>query len=66
MNVESLTRRVREKIIVGNMRKGRPKKTWEETVIDDMRNRNLTIEDANGREKWRRRCRQLDSPDDSG
>ena len=36
MIVESLTSRVRKMTIVGNIR-GRPKKTWEETVEAEMR-----------------------------
>ena len=66
MNGETLTSRVREMTVVGNIRRGRPKKTWEETVKDDMRKRNLTIEDAHDRVKWRSCCRQLVDPDDSG
>ena len=50
MNVESLTRRVYEKIMVGNARKRRTKKTWEEMVKYNMR-RNLSIEDVYDQEK---------------
>ena len=66
MNGESFTCRVRELTIAGNTRRGRPKKTWEETVKDDMRKRNLTIKDAHDRVKLRSCCRQLVDPDDSG
>ena len=41
MNRESLISRVREMTIMGNMRRGRPKKTWEETVKTDMREREI-------------------------
>ena len=61
-NVESLTTRVREKAIVRNVRRGRPKKSGEKTMKDDMKKRNLRPEDAKDREKWRHcwrtgRCR---------
>ncbi|CAK8691815.1 unnamed protein product [Clavelina lepadiformis] len=46
-------------MIEGKVKRGRPKKTWEETVKDDMRRKGLKIEDAIDRGKWRRRCRQL-------
>ena len=66
MNVESLTRRVRKTTIAGNMRRGRPKKTLEETVEADMRKINLTIKDAHDRVKWRCGCKNLVDPYDSG
>ncbi|XP_076810260.1 uncharacterized protein LOC143452992 [Clavelina lepadiformis] len=66
MNEESLTRRVQHKMVEGKVKRGRPKKTWEETVKDDMRRRGLKIEDSIDRGKWRRRCRQLVDPDVSG
>ena len=65
MNGESVISRVREMTIMGNMRRGRPKKTWEETVKADMRERNLMIEDAHDRVKWRSCCRKSVDPDDS-
>ena len=46
VNVGRLIRRIREKTIVENVRRGRPKKTGEETVKDGMKRRNLTLEDA--------------------
>ena len=66
MNAESLISRVRKMVIAGSVRRGRPKKTWEETVETDMRLRNLTIKDAHDRVKWRSCCKNLVDPDDSG
>ena len=51
--------------ILRNTQRGRPKKTLDETVKDDMRNRNLIIENAHVRVKWRCCCRELVNPDDS-
>ena len=62
MDAGNLTRRVREERVVGKARRGRPKKTWEETVKDDMRRRDLQLEDAQKRGHWRRRCRQPVDP----
>ena len=51
--------------IVWNVRRRRPTKTWKETVKNGMTSRNLKLEDAQNRDKWRHRCRLVD-PDDSG
>ena len=64
MNVKNETRCVREKTIVGNVRREKPKKRWEESVKDDPKKRNLTFGDAKDRDEWRCRCRQLVDPDD--
>ena len=66
MNEENVIRKVREKIIPGKTKRGRPKKTWDEIVKEDMRRRNLRIEDAKDRVKWKRCCKQLVDPDNSG
>ena len=63
MSEESVTRRVQHKMIEGKVKSGRPKKTWEEKVKDDMRRKSLKIEDAIDRGKWRRRCSQLVDPE---
>ena len=66
MNAESLTSSVRKVTVEGNMRRGRPKKTWEETVEADTRKINLRIKDAHDKVKWRSCCKNLVDPDDSG
>ena len=64
MNRKSLTRRVQEKTIVGNGRRGRPKKTWMNMVKNDMKKRNLTLEDA--RDKEVEGLLQIGNPDALG
>ena len=66
MDVMNLTRRVREETVGGRMKRGRPKKTWEEILKDDMRRRDLRIDDALDRGRWRRRCRQPVDPGKPG
>ena len=56
MNPEDLVRRVRKENIVGRKKRGRPKKSWEDVVKEDMVKRNLKVEDAQMWEKWKRRC----------
>ena len=64
MNVKNLTR-ICEKRLVGNTRRGK-QKTREEMLKHYMKKRNLSIEDFNDGEKWRRFCRQTKDPDISG
>ena len=66
IDAESLIRRVREKIIAGIVKRERSKKTWEETVVNDMKRMKLTLEGAQDRVKLRRRCRQLVNLDELG
>ena len=66
MNPESLTRQVQvqEKIVVQNMRRERPQKTWKETVKGNMKRRNFLSGYAQDRDKGRHYCRQLVKLDD--
>lgn len=66
MDTDSLTRKVYDQRIDGVTRKGRPRKTWKETVSDDMNRRKLKLHEAQERGKWRRRCRNPVDPDLSG
>lgn len=62
MNDTNLIRKVREERVPGSMKRGRPKISWEEVVKKDMKIRGLSINDAQDRNKWRRRCRQVVDP----
>ena len=64
MHVESLTKKVREKTIVENLKRRILKKTNEETLKDNMKRRHLTLEDAKNGNEWRVCCRQLMDADD--
>ena len=44
MNVENLAKRMREKAIMENMRRGKSTKAWKETVKNDMKRRNVILE----------------------
>ena len=55
INVESLTRRVEKKILGGNV-----KKTWEETVKDDINRSIMKFEDPLDRDRFRHHCRLVD------
>ena len=46
MNETNVIRRVWDENVLGNINRGRPKKTWEEVVKEDMSRRGLSIEDA--------------------
>ena len=46
MNVNSLVKRVRKKAIEIIVRRGRPKKMLKEAVKDDMKRRNLALQDV--------------------
>ena len=35
-------------------RRGRPEKNWKQCVAEDMKNRGVTIEDAQDRKNWRK------------
>jgi len=61
MDETNLVRRVREERVPGHMKRGRPKKSWDEVVKEDM-NRGLCINDAQDRDKWRRCCRRVVDP----
>jgi len=49
MDETSLTKRVREEKVPGHMKRGRPKKFWDEVVKEDMKKRGLCINDAQDR-----------------
>ena len=62
----NLTRRVREENVGGRLKRGRPKKSWEDTLKDDMKRRDLRTDDAQDRGRWRRRCKQPVDPGKPG
>jgi len=43
MDEINLVKRVREEIVSGYMKRGRPKKSWDEVVKEDMKKRGLCI-----------------------
>jgi len=44
------------------MKRGIPKKFWDEVVKEDIKKRSLRINDVQDRNKWRRCCRREDDP----
>jgi len=59
MDETKLVKRVKEKRVPGQIKRGRPKKSWDEVVKEDMKKRGLCINDAQDRNKWRRCCRKV-------
>jgi len=51
-NETNLVKRVRKERVPGDMKRGRPKKSWDEVVKEDMK-RGLCINDAKDGNKWR-------------
>jgi len=51
MDETNLVKRVREERIPGHIKRGRPKKSWNEVVKEDMQKRGLCINDAQDRNK---------------
>jgi len=49
---KNLVKRVREERVLGHMKRGRSKISWNEVVKEDMKNRGLYINDAQARDKW--------------
>ena len=62
MSKTNLIRKIRDERVPGNMKRGRPKKTWDEVVKEDMMKRGLSINDAQDRNKWRRCCKRVVNP----
>jgi len=44
---------VRKERVSGHMKRGRPKKSWNVVVKEDMKKSGLLINDAQDRNKWR-------------
>ena len=51
-------KKCREVVVEGRAPVGRPRKTWQETVNEDMRQLGLTAADAQDRSKWRSSIRR--------
>jgi len=62
MSKANLIRKIRDERIPSNMKIGRPKKTWDEVVKEDIIKRGLSINDAEDRNKWRTRCERVVDP----
>jgi len=58
----NLFRRVREERVPGHIKRGRPKKSWDEVVKEGMKKRSLCSNDIQDRNKWRRCCRRVVDP----
>jgi len=59
MDETNSVKRVREERVPGLIKRGRPKKSWDEVVKEDMKKKGLYIHDAQDRNKWRRCCRRV-------
>jgi len=58
----NLIKRVREERFPGHMKRGRPKKSWNEMVKEDMKKRGLCINDVQDRNKWRDATEEWSNP----
>ena len=57
---EYVGKRVMAMEVPGNRRRGRPKRRWLESIRNDLSQRELSREDAQDRDKWRRLIRHID------
>jgi len=62
MDETNLLKRIREERVPSRIRRGRPKKSWDEVVKEEMKKRGLCINDVQDRNKWRRCCRRVVDP----
>jgi len=53
MDETNLIKRVREEKVPRYMKRGRPKKSWDEVVNKEMKKRGLCINVVQDRNKWR-------------
>ena len=58
----SWTNRCQRIEVAGSKRKGRPRKTWTETVREDLQTLNLTLDMAEDRDAWREKLRDANRP----
>ena len=57
---EYVGKRVMVMEVSGKGRKGRPRRTWLDNIKNDLSERELSREDAQGRDKWRCLIRNID------
>ena len=57
---ESVCRRVMNMEVPGKRRRGRPKKRWKDTLNEDMREKDIQVNDTQDRCRWRRLIRNSD------
>ena len=57
---ESVCRRVMNMEVPGTRRRGRPRKRWEDTLNEDMREKDIRVDDTQDRSRWRRLTRNSD------
>ena len=57
---EYVGKRVMTMEVPGKRRRGMPKRRWLDSIRIDLSERELTEEDAQDREKWRRLIRRID------
>ena len=57
---ESVCRRVMKMEVPGKRRRGRPRKRWKDTLNEDMREKDVQVNDTQDRCRWRRLIRNSD------
>ena len=57
---ESVCRRVMNMEVPGKRRRGRPRKRWKDTLNEDMRKKDVQVNDTQDRNRWRRLIRNSD------
>jgi len=62
MDETNLVKRVREERVSEHMKRGRPKKSWDEVVKEDMKKRGLCVNNVQDRNKCRQCCRRVVDP----
>ena len=61
-DANNVTRRVMELAIPSTRRRGRPKKTWQQQVKEDMAGMGVTQDEALDRKEWREKGRTIPTP----
>ena len=56
MDDENWVKKSREIVVVGQRRRGRPRKTWEEVVRNDLTGKGIDRELAQNKTKWKEVC----------
>jgi len=62
MDETNLVKRVRKERFPGHIKWGRPKKSWDEVVKEDMKKRGLCINDAQYKNKWQAMLQKSGQP----
>jgi len=62
MDETHLIKLVREERVPKHMKRGKPKKSWDEVVKEDIKKRGLCVNNAQDRNKWVRCCWRMVNP----